>query len=148
MKINWGTGIVIGMISFMTFIMVLVITMMTHKEFDHDLVTEGYYEKDLVYQNEIDAETNSGRLSSEIILQKTKEGLEILFPGEVLGKEIRGRVELYRPSNKKLDFQLPIQLKDSTVLIPAERLIEGQWKVTVVWEMEGKEYLFKKQIEY
>lgn len=148
MKINWGTGIVIGMISFMAFIMVLVITMMTRKEFDHDLVTEGYYERDLVYQNEIDAETNSGHLSSEIKVQKTSEGLEILFPKEVFGKYIQGRVEMYRPSNKKLDFQIPIHLKDSTVLIPAERLVEGQWKVTVVWEMEGQKYLFKKQMEY
>lgn len=148
MNINWGTGIVIGMISFMSFIMVLVITMMTNKEFDHDLVTEGYYEKDLIYQNEIDAETNSVSLSSEIKWQKTGEGLEILFPHEVVGKDIRGRVEMYRPSNQQLDFQLLFHLKDSTVLIPAERLIAGQWKVTVVWEMEGKKYLFKKQIAY
>lgn len=148
MKINWGAGIVIGMISFMTFIMVLVIIMMTNNEFDHDLVTEGYYEKDLVYQNEIDAETNSGRLSAEIKVLKTTRGLEILFPGEVLGKDIEGRVEMYRPSNKKLDFQLPIQLKDSTVIIPADRLVQGQWKVTVIWEMEGQKYLYKKQMEY
>jgi nitrogen fixation protein FixH len=148
MKINWGTGIVIGMIVFMTFIMVLVITMLTNKEFDHDLVTEGYYEKDLVYQNEIDAETNSGHLSAEIIVQKSNEGLQIVFPGEVLGKDINGMVEMYRPSNKKLDFQMPIHLTDSTLLIPAEKLVNGQWKVTVVWEMEGQKYLFKKQMEY
>ncbi len=148
MKINWGTGIVIGMISFMAFIMVLVITMMTNKEFDHDLVTEGYYEKDLVYQNEIDAETNSGNLSTAITVHKTAEGLEIKFPEEVLGKVVIGKVELYRPSNQNMDFQMPLLLSDTTFIIPAQRLVEGQWKVTVVWEMEGQKYLFKKQMEY
>lgn len=148
MKINWGTGIVIGMISFIIFIMVMVITMMTNEEFNHDLVTEGYYEKDLVYQNEIDAETNLSNLSSEIMVHKTREGLEIKFPNDVFGKEIHGKVEMYRPSNKKMDFQMPLLIKDSIFLIPANRLVEGQWKVTVAWEMEGQKYLYKNQMQY
>ena len=59
MKINWGTGIVIGMTLFIGFIMYMVITMMTDKNYDHDLVTEAYYAKDLAYQQEIDAEKNA-----------------------------------------------------------------------------------------
>ena len=56
MKWNWGTGIVIGMLSFMSFILYLVITMSTDKNYSHDLVTDDYYAKEMVYQNEINAE--------------------------------------------------------------------------------------------
>ena len=71
MKINWGTGIVIGMTLFIGFIMYMVITMMTDKNYDHDLVTEAYYAKDLAYQQEIDAEKNANALSSKITFEKT-----------------------------------------------------------------------------
>ena len=50
MKINWGTGLVIGMVLFIAFIMFMVITMMTDKKYSHDLVTEDYYQKEIVYQ--------------------------------------------------------------------------------------------------
>ena len=43
MKINWGTGIVIGMTLFISFILYLVFNMLTDEKFDHDLVTEEYY---------------------------------------------------------------------------------------------------------
>lgn len=49
MKINWGMGIVIGMIVFIIFIMVMVVIMLINKEYNYDLVIENYYVKDLVY---------------------------------------------------------------------------------------------------
>ncbi len=42
LKINWGTSIVLSIMSFMTFILYLVITMTTSSEFNHDLVIEDY----------------------------------------------------------------------------------------------------------
>ncbi len=148
MKINWGVGLVIGMIAFITFIMIMVVTMMTNKEYDHDMVTEGYYEKELHYQDEIDAESNAQKLSSPISVEKTNEGWLFHFPEEMTNSPIEGTVELYRPSNKKLDFVLPLEIQEGTMLIPAEKLLEGQWKVTMYWQMNGEPFLFKKQMQY
>ena len=33
--------------------------MSTNKKYSHDLVTEDYYAKEMAYQNEIDAESNT-----------------------------------------------------------------------------------------
>lgn len=148
MKINWGTGIVIGMIAFMTFIMVMVITMMTDNDYDHDMVTEEYYEKELLYQDEIDAEAKTNKLSSAIFVEKNDLGWLIHFPKEVTHKAMVGVVELYRPSSEKLDFKLPLEITEGTMLIPASKLVEGQWKITVHWEMDGEKYIFKKQMQY
>ncbi len=148
MKINWGTGIVIGMIAFITFIMVMVVTMLTNKEYDHDLVTENYYAKDLVYQKEIDAEKKAHTLTSLIKVEKKPEGLWIQFPQELVEKKVRGSIQMYRPSNEKLDFQIPFNVENSKMLIPDEKLVGGNWKIIIDWEMEGEKYLFKESIVY
>ena len=148
MKINWGTGIVIGMVAVMGFIMFMVITMMTDKEYDHDMVTENYYAKDLVYQNEIDAEKKANSLTSKIKIEKSSKGLHIYFPEELQEKNVSGSIQMYRPSNEKLDFQIPLQIENSTMLIEDSKLVGGSWKVTIAWEMDGGQYLFKKAIVY
>lgn len=148
MKINWGTGIVIGMVLFIGFIMTMVVTMITDERYNHEMVTEGYYEKDLAYQNEIDAENNTKALSSEIKMQKTSLGMEFLFPEEMMQNPLDGVMQLYRPSNENLDFDLPLHLNGNRMVIPDGKMVEGQWKVTISWEMQGKPYMFKKDFSY
>lgn len=148
MKINWGTGLVIGMLVFIAFIMFMVITMMTDKDYNHDLVTEAYYEKDLQYQTEIDAEKKAFRFSEPIRGEKTADGWVLKFPEEIEKDKIKGKVFLYRPSNKRLDFYIPIVLSNSQLLIPDERLLGGRWNITMEWEYEGETYLYKDSIVY
>ena len=86
MKINWGTGIVIAIVLFMSFIMYFVISMSTDKKFSHDLVTEKYYEKELAYQDQIDAEENTRQLKEGIRIVKSEKGLLIYLPKELKNK--------------------------------------------------------------
>ena len=148
MKINWGTGIVIVMLSFIAFIMYFVVNMLTDNKYDHDLVTEEYYKKELHYQEEIDAEKNSRSLTVDIIGEKTKEGWLLKFPENINYKEIEGSVFLYRPSNKQLDYNMPIKLSSNYLLIPDTRLLDGRWNITVDWKYKGTPYLYKKSITY
>lgn len=148
MKINWGTGLVIGMLSFIAFIMFLVIKMTTNEALDHDLVTEDYYMREIRYQDEIDAEMNLNDFDEEIQGKKTEDGWLIVFPEEVDASKIRGTVFLYRPSDKKLDFDFPIQLSDSRLVIPDHQLLEGRWDITINWNYNNKNYLYKNAITY
>ena len=148
MKINWGTGIVIAIVLFISFIMFFVIKMTTSKEFDHDMVVEEYYKKELAYQEEIDAEENLKLLSETIKGNKTREGWLLTFPETIETSKVKGIVFLYRPSNKQLDFDFPIEFSGSNLLIPDKRLLDGRWNITVTWDYEGKEYMYKKSITY
>lgn len=148
MKINWGTGLVIGMVLFISFIMYFVIKITTDKKYDYDLVTEEYYKKEMVYQKEIDAEANSNSLESTISGEKVAEGWMLTFPENIDYSKIEGTVFLYRPSNKQLDFQLPIKLSGLNMLIPDEKLVAGRWNTIVRWTYQGKDYLYKKEIVY
>lgn len=148
MKINWGTGIVIGMALFMSFIMYFVIRISTDKQYDYDLVTEEYYKHEMVYQKEIDDETNSNLLEGKIIGNKSAEGWQLKFPENLDYNAINGTVFLYRPSNKQLDFQLPLKLSNADLLIPDQRLVAGRWNIIIQWKYLGKDYLYKKEITY
>ena len=148
MKINWGIGIVIAIALFMTFILVLVFKMTMNQDYNHDLVVEEYYKKELAFQEEIDAEKNALSLSERIKGKKVDKGWLLTFPKETEGSQIEGSVFLYRPSNKQLDFDFSIELSGLNLLIPDERLLDGRWNITVEWEYNGKPYLYKESITY
>lgn len=148
MKLNWGTGIVIAFIGFISFIMYFVINMNTDKKLDHDLVTEDYYKQELKYQNDIDKEKNAKTLSANLKWRKTEEGMLISFPENLEPSNISGKVFLYRPSNKQLDFETTISLSNHNLLIPDKRLLDGRWNIKIDWNYKGNNYLFKEEILY
>ena len=82
----------------------MVITMMSGDKYNHDLVTEEYYKKEINYQEEIDAEKNAQLLSENIEVKTSSKGVEIYFPKDLKFKEIKGIINFYRPSNKKIRF--------------------------------------------
>ena len=148
MKFNWGTGIVLAFIGFISFIMYFVINMNTNDKYDHDLVTEDYYKQELEFQNEINKETNAKNLTHNIQWEKTDNGIIIIFPETLKANSITGKVFLYRPSNKQFDIEIPISLSNHNLLIPEKRLLGGRWNIKVDWHYEGTDYLFKKEIIY
>ncbi|TMM32144.1 cytochrome C oxidase Cbb3 [Polaribacter aestuariivivens] len=148
MKFNWGTGIVVAIVAFISFILYFVITMSTDKSFTHDLVTEKYYQKELKFQNEIDAQKNASSLKENIKVTRVKEGLKVEFPETFIPKDIQGKVFLYRPSNKQLDFEIPISTSKTYLLVPEKRLVDGRWNMIVSWKYKNKDYLFKKELIY
>ena len=148
MKINWGTGIVIAFVLFISFIMYFVINMNLNKKYDHDLVTEDYYEQELLHQQEIDKVNNAKDLIENVSWKKTNDGILISFPKKLDYNNITGHVFLYRPSNKKLDSEINISLSNHYLLIPKTRLLDGRWNIKVDWEYDGKSYLYKESIVY
>ncbi|MEH6514160.1 FixH family protein [Maribacter arcticus] len=148
MKINWGTGIIIAFVAFISFILFFVIRMTTSHNANHDLVTEEYYKAELGFQKEIDAEQNAINAFEQIRIKKETDGLMVIFPDGYDNTMVSGTVSLYRPSNKRLDFILPINLSDSHVLIPNNQLLEGRWDIKITWKHQGKEFLHKESITF
>jgi len=148
MKINWGTGIVLAFIGFISFIMYFVITMNVDRRYHHELVTEDYYAEELKYQNDVDKSNNAKKLKENITYTKSDEGLTIVFPKNMDFKNISGNVFLYRPSNKHLDFDIDISLSKPYLLIPDNRLVDGRWNIKIDWQYNGESYLFQEFINY
>ena len=148
MKFKWGTGIVLAFIGFISFIMYFIVTMNVDNAYDHDLVSEDYYADELQYQNDIDKLENSKTLETDLSYEKTTEGLLIKFPETIDYKNIKGKLFLYRPSNKQLDFDTAISLSNLFLLIPDKRLVDGRWNIKIDWQYNGNSYLFKESLNY
>lgn len=148
MKLNWGKGIVIAFVLFMSFILYFVIKVQSDDKYDNELVTQEYYKKEKLVQGNIESIQNANSLNVKVTITKTDEGLVISFPDSLDPKKIKGKVSLYRPSNQKLDFETLISLSGSDLLIPKNNLVGGLWGITVAWEYEGKTYLNKEEIYF
>lgn len=143
-RINWGTGIVIGIIVFVVISISMTIIFMKQ---DVSLVSDNYYEKSLNYQNEIDSQNRTNSLDEQVKINFNGEVLNISIPSEYLNKEISGEIFFYRPSDSKLDFKLPLELNENgNQLISTEQLQKGFWRVKLNWMMNGNGYYNERAI--
>lgn len=146
MKINWGTGIVIAMVLFMSFILYFVIKSAAPENryyFDE----EDYYKSSLKYQEVIDKLETTKTLSSKVKITKTETGYILEFPKEI-NEETKGTVSFFRPSTKVLDFELPLVINDNKMLIEHDNLVAGKWKITIDFTSNSEQYLVKRFITY
>ncbi|HSD05950.1 FixH family protein, partial [Flavobacterium sp.] len=132
---------------FISFIMYFVFKVQSDSKYDNDLVVEEYYKHDVHFQDEMARIQNAHDLKNKPEIKVDANGLSIAFPVEFTPKDIKGTVLLYRPSNKKFDFKLPLTFTDSASLfVPKNKLIGGEWYVNMEWQYQGKPYLTKEKI--
>lgn len=145
-KIGWGTSIVIAIALFMSFILYFVIKVQSDSKYDNDLVVEEYYKKDALYGEDYIKMQNAADLVEKPMVIQTKDSVEVKFPSSMNLQEIKGTVSFYRPSNKKLDFQVPISLSKPSLLIPKTNLVGGRWDINLDWDYQSKTYKLKETI--
>ncbi|MFN3316943.1 MAG: FixH family protein [Raineya sp.] len=137
---NWGTKIAISLGAFITFILVLGFVMMYANK---EGVEKDYYEKDLLYEQEIQAQRNAQVLSERVQFQIQAENLMIDFPKEI--KNYEGVIVFQRPDDSKKDKTEKMQIaENSRQIINISGLQKGLWKVQAIWEMNGKKYQSEK----
>ena len=146
MKINWGTSIIIAFVLFMSFILFFVFKVQSDTKYDNDLVVEEYYKHDIHFSDEMVRVQNAENLVKKPTILETSKGIEIVFPEVFSPDKIKGIVSLYRPSNKRLDFEIPISMSNPTLLIPKLKLVGGRWDINIEWNYFGKAYLTKTKL--
>ena len=146
MKINWGTSIIIAFVLFMSFILFFVFKVQSDTKYDNDLVVEEYYKHDIHFSDEMVRIQNAENLVKKPTILETSKGIEIVFPEVFSPDKIKGIVSLYRPSNKRLDFEIPISMSNPTLLIPKLKLVGGRWDINMEWNYFGKAYLTKTKL--
>jgi hypothetical protein len=147
-KINWGTAMVIVMISFMIFILQYVFRTLTVDKYKYELVSEDYYKDELYYQKEIDKLNKANKLAHNVTIEYVSNGLLIIFPSDLDFRKINGTIYFIRPSDQKLDFKMSILLKDNKLQINNDQLRSGRWNVKIDWMYDNEAYLYKDSLFY
>ena len=147
MKFNWGHGISIFLVIFVLTTIGVVVLISTDSAYDHEVVSDFYYKEGLEYQYEIERENNLKSLESKMFYSYTEAGLISTFPTELDASKITGKLEMFRPSKKLLDFEEAVSVDDNhQMLIPADKLIRGKWRVKILFKEDRTEYLYKAEL--
>ena len=147
-SLNWGTGIVISFVLFMSFILYFVIKVQSSSKYNNELVVEEYYKKDAHFETEMMQIQNAHDLAQQPQILVNAQGISVVFPKQFDPAKMKGIVSLYRPSNKKLDFEIPISTSSSTLLIPKKSWVGGLWDITLSWTYDDKSYIESQRVYF
>lgn len=144
LKWNWGTGITVFIVFFLLMNVVVIIFAYGEKV---DLVTPNYYEKELKYQEEIEAQQKTLDMTEKISVEYQSQVLIIQLPKKFSVKELEGNILLYRPSDSSKDVKITLQPDSTgTQLVPTAGLSKGFWKIKINWLFENATYSDEKSI--
>ncbi|NEM98912.1 FixH family protein [Pontibacter burrus] len=142
----WPYAIVFCMVCFMAYIAMFVYKAMNQ---DVDLVSKDYYEQEIKYQDQIERVRRTQALGDVMLNYRAEEKSILLqLPATYQGMNVTGTVTLFRPSDDKLDKQIPLQLgRDQSQLLEVGDLESGLWKVRVKFSANNEDYYTEKTIQ-
>jgi hypothetical protein len=138
MRWNWGTGILIVIILFLGACVAFIIYSQGQK---WNLVEEDYYARELRHEEKLIKMRNANALSMQLHVKIDSAGLIINFPGDFKGRLLTGNIDIYRPSDEKLDIRIPVAADTALIQrIPIHKLCRGRYILKVEWRSEGTDY--------
>lgn len=141
---NWGHKLTIFIILFLVVMlgMVFYATMQTN-----EMIDDNYYQKELEYQDVIDAKQNLVNISTNNLISQTFLEVVITLPPGTFEKLEKGNIELLRNDSKANDVQLEIEPNGSNRrTIPKSSLLKGMYKSRIKWTNDGKEFYKEESV--
>ena len=142
MKLHWGKGITIFIISFMGFIGFMVYKATTTHS---DLVATDYYQQEIDFQTQIDAAKNTAALAEKPIFSLQEDAIILTLPNTE-NTPIEGTVTFYRNENAQLDIIEKLQLTEDRQIFSTQSMIPGVYHVKMHWIQNNTPYFFETQI--
>lgn len=143
-KFTWGHGVAVALGSFIAFILFMIFIFSNGQQ-NSELVSDNYYEDELVYQQVIDAKKNAEQLIEKPTFKQIPAGIKILFPTAVLPETRKVDFELFRTDDANLDVKKELALDASnTLLIPKQVISKGSYTLKIKWLQNKKPY----QVDY
>ena len=138
MKINWGLGIAVSIILFMVISIGFIYYAFNQ---DVNLVRDDYYEAEVQFNDTMDKIKRTTQLKDHLEITLTTGNIQLHFPAIYEKIRISGNIFMYRPSNEKKDFNLPILLDSlNSQNISTTKLLPGLWKIKVAWNYDSTSF--------
>ncbi|MEP4533455.1 MAG: FixH family protein [Cyclobacteriaceae bacterium] len=139
---TWPRGIILSFVLFCSFVIWIVIQAFQE---NIDLVSDTYYQDELVYQDRIDQRTNLHESGLSVAVEQTADEVVFTFPKSFSDAE--GKINFYNPKNALFDKSFDIKPgEDGLQQIDKSQLVKGRYKVKVSWQSAGKGYFEENEI--
>lgn len=132
---NWGLRIVVGLGSFMIFIIGMVVYMLS-KDTD-SLEDRDYYEKSLTYDVVYDKKKNLVDDGAKPTVLVRSDTLVITFKKA----NNQGALNFKRPADAKLDQSISFETATDVYRLPVSDFQRGSWTMEIDWKGQGKNYI-------
>ena len=140
---NWGYKIVFASLLFMGYIVFLVVKCFQQ---DISLVDTHYYKEEIEYQSQIEKIKKANYSHGlSIKFNALANKVELQF-NDTLKEGIKGTVQLFRPSDDKMDKRFPLAINEKgEQSISTSQLAKGLWKIKVSWANEESAF-YKEEV--
>jgi hypothetical protein len=109
---------------------------------------EDYYEKEVKFQEVINARQNLERLNDSILITEENDAVKMKIPLAAAQNISEGYVEFLRQSDETKDKKVTIAVDAAGVqLLPKSDFIKGFYKLRARWKSNGVEYYDERDIK-
>ena len=140
MKLNWGNYLIIGMATFMVFIMSMAVYMFAQTKDDYD---KQYYEKGIDFDQDYNRERQvfADRVVPQISFNVQNMLVKFAAPA-------KGQLRFTRAADRRMDKLFPVESTNAAdpVIIPLKALVKGPYKLRCEWQSNLKQYLYEQEI--
>ncbi len=140
-KFTWGHGVVAALGAFILFILGMIFLFPLGKK-NAEMVSDNYYEEELVYQQVIDAKNRADTLKLRPQYFQDHNGIKITFPENINSNNSTVSFVLNRTEDRNLDINKKSQPLDqkNSFLIPAKVLTKGNYTLRLSWIKDKTDY--------
>ena len=116
---------------------------------DVNLVSADYYKQELAHQQRMDAVARTAALPTPVQVrhEAATRRLTLVLPAALTGQAVLGQIHFFRPSDKALDFTLPLQpAADLKQLVNTSKMAPGLWRVQLDFTADGQTYFVEQDL--
>ena len=142
----WPYAIIVVFVLFAAYIGSMVYQAM---QTDVNLVSADYYQQELVHQQRMDAVARTAALTTPVQVRHdaASRRLTLQLPAALAGQAVQGQVHFFRPSDKALDFSLPLQpAADRRQVVNTSKMAAGLWRVQLDFKAGGQAYFIEQDL--
>lgn len=141
---NWGWKLATGSALFMAMIIYFVVQSFNNKT---QLVSENYYEEELKFQEQIDAQKNASDLNDKLFVKQDGPQIIIDYPTFFSNNICEGMIHFYKPSNENHDKKIKFSQSGGQQIVSADKIMPGRYQVKFDLLANGKKYYYEKSIK-
>lgn len=135
---NWGYKITIVIAGFIVIMSGMVYVAMQQT---NEMMDKNYYDKEMHYQELINAAENLNQINSDPIIGKTEDGLSLQIPLSMVDGFEKGTLELINNADHEHDLHIKIT-PDSIgqFSIPGVAVAHGSYRARISWTHRDTPY--------
>lgn len=108
---------------------------------DVSMVSNNYYEQELVYQHKLDAMNNTNHYDNLFSLTSRGSHVALQIPAALSKNLIEGSVYFYCPSNEDHDYKKSLRASSTGTYLFHKNILKGSgYIVKVSFHSDGKDY--------